>query len=464
MCTKQAENPANVWGRLGDAVAAVAAIDSSALAGEAAGEQLLALRPLIDQLEAVFSGLAARFDASGAHEQAGARTAPAWLRRELRLGPGEARRTVALGRALPMLPGTSTALAAGEVGLAHAHVMASALEQLGATTMREAEAALLSVARLTDPAGLREAVKALREALDPDALERDYVNALGRRQVSCVPVGAGFHLSGFDAESGAIVATAIDARIRPSGPDDRRRIGERRADALADICRESLDAGTAAKDGGIRPHLSLTVDWSRFGGTSDGRPLPPACHLEGFGPIPDTLVRKLCCDAGVSRVVTDPDGAPLNLGRTARTAQPHQRRGIRARDRRRCRNPGMSQPKCADPPRQALDRRRRHRHRLDGLRPPTLSHPDPPRADQHRDPRWRSIHLPRPAPVGDGRVHPRSREHHPGVHPHAGQAARTERRACPIPEHGPRRPDPKTAPAQTVRSRWSWLVRRAPRR
>lgn len=77
MCTKQAENPANVWGRLGDAVAAVAAIDSSALAGEAAGEQLLALRPLIDQLEAVFSGLAARFDASGAHEQAGARTAPA---------------------------------------------------------------------------------------------------------------------------------------------------------------------------------------------------------------------------------------------------------------------------------------------------------------------------------------------------------------------------------------------------
>lgn len=341
MCTKQAENPANVWGRLGDAVATVAAIDSSALAGEAAGEQLLALRPLIDQLEAVFSGLAARFDASGAHEQAGARTAPAWLRRELRLGAGEARRTVALGRALPLLPGTATALAAGEIGLAHAQVMASALEQVGATTIAEAEDALLSVARLTDPAGLREAVKALREALDPDALERDYVKALGRRQVSCVPVGAGFHLSGFlDAESGAIVATAINARIRPSGPDDRRRIGERRADALADICRESLDAGTAAKDGGIRPHLSLTVDWSRFGGTSDGRPRPPACHLEGFGPIPDTLVRKLGCDAGVSRIVTDPDGAPLNLGRTARTAQPHQRRGIRVRDRRRCRTPG----------------------------------------------------------------------------------------------------------------------------
>jgi hypothetical protein len=62
--------------------------------------------------------------------------------------------------------------------------------------------------------------------------------------------------------------------------------------------------------------------------------------LAGFGPICDTLLRKLGCDAGVSRVVTDPAGRPLNLGRTTRSASPHQRRGIRVRDRGRCNTPG----------------------------------------------------------------------------------------------------------------------------
>lgn len=392
MCSSERD----AWPGLAEAVAAVADLaeaEAAELPGAAAAERLGVLRPLIDRLEAVSAGLVARLDASKAYQDAGARTAPAWLRRELRLSPGEAHRQLQLGRALPSLPQTASALAAGEITLAHARLLAAAWEQVGDEVMGWAEEHLVTIAKLVEVGGLREAVKQLREALDPDALERDYVKALGKRHVSVSKVGEGFALSGFlDPEAGSVVATALQALSRRRDADDERSSGKRRADALADLCRDALetdpghhtdtesdgaarrgvedhlddededddeqdadDAGTGAGDAtpracrartgtlnGARPHLSVVVDWSRLcsgSGADSPRWVPPA-RLEGFGPICDTLLRKLACDAGVSRVVTDPKGKPLNLGRTARTARPHQRRGLRVRDRGRCSTPG----------------------------------------------------------------------------------------------------------------------------
>jgi len=343
--------------RLVDAVAAVADLDPGEFDAAEAETRLRALRPLIDQLEGVFAGLTRRFDAAGSYHDCGARSTAAWLRHQLHLTTAEARRHVQLARTLPSLPGTSAALAAGQIGLAHARVLGWALDQIGVQAMAAAESTLVQLARLVDANDLRAAVNELRQLLDPDALERDYVAALDKRQVACVAVGDGYHLSGFlDAESGAIIATAIHTFARRQGVDDQRSAGQRRADALTDICRTSLETGDTPLDNGVRPHLNVVVDWTRLrtntrhpagnagnaghsgDGDGDGR-VPPA-RLEGFGPIPDTLVAKLGCDAGIARIVTDATGAPLNLGRTARTAQPHQRRGIRIRDRGRCRTPG----------------------------------------------------------------------------------------------------------------------------
>ena len=349
--------------RLVDAVAAVADLDPGEFDAAETETRLRTLRPMIDQLEGVFAGLTRRFDAAGSYHDCGARSTAAWLRHQLRLSAAEAHRHVRLARTLPGLPGTCAALAAGQISLAHARVLGWALDQIGVTAMADAEDTLLQLARLVDPGDLRTAVNELRQVLDPDALERDYVAALDKRQVACVAVGDGYHLSGFlDAESGALVATAIHAFARRHGVDDQRSAGQRRADALTDICRTSLETGDTGLDNGVRPHLNVVVDWTRLrsntrqpggepgnagnagnaghsgDGHSDGR-VPPA-RLEGFGPIPDTLVAKLGCDAGIARIVTDATGAPLNLGRTARTAQPHQRRGIAIRDRGRCRTPG----------------------------------------------------------------------------------------------------------------------------
>lgn len=57
---------------------------------------------------------------------------------------------------------------------------------------------------------------------------------------------------------------------------------------------------------------------------------------------PDTL-RRLCCDANISRIITGPAGEILDVGRSARTATPAQRRALVVRDRG-CVFPGCDRP------------------------------------------------------------------------------------------------------------------------
>jgi hypothetical protein len=50
------------------------------------------------------------------------------------------------------------------------------------------------------------------------------------------------------------------------------------------------------------------------------------------GPITPETARRLACDAGVVRVITGPDGLPLDVGRAQRTATAAIRRAVEVRD------------------------------------------------------------------------------------------------------------------------------------
>jgi hypothetical protein len=62
-----------------------------------------------------------------------------------------------------------------------------------------------------------------------------------------------------DPEGGAAVLEAIDARMRPPGPDDPRTVGQRRADALVDIARMALARGDLPTVGGMRPQVGILL-------------------------------------------------------------------------------------------------------------------------------------------------------------------------------------------------------------
>jgi hypothetical protein len=321
--------------RLAEAVAAVRADNLTLLTAEQLEARLKDLRRLADQVEAVFAETTAAFEATEAYKEVGSRTGASWLRHHLRMSPGEARRRIRVGQQLKDLPLVHEAFLAGQINLTHVEILAAAVDELGVQAVQAAEASLVESARLNDPWDLREAIRTLKQSVDPDSVDDAARKAMARRYFSVTPVGDEYVAKGvLDAETGAMLAQVLDTLSKPT-PGDERSAGQRRVDALGDLCRAVLDSGLP-QDNGVRPHLTVVLSWEALIGQLGAAP----AQLDGFGTISTALVRRLACDAGVSRVVIGPDGAPIELGRTARAPSAAQRRGARVRDKGRCRVPG----------------------------------------------------------------------------------------------------------------------------
>ncbi|MDR7281166.1 DUF222 domain-containing protein [Catenuloplanes atrovinosus] len=193
-----------------------------------------------------------------------------WLAEELRLTVPAARRLAKRARQVCARPRLAAALRNGEINADQAGAIAQAVHTLpdtvdtaradAAETMLIAEADQLDPWRLArsgdrvldvlDPAGAhaRETVRAGREAA------RSETRARRRLSVTPVPHGDGVRLSGvLDARSAAVVEAALSRHGAPPSPADSTArppsipagtatAAERRADALVEVCRLSLDA------------------------------------------------------------------------------------------------------------------------------------------------------------------------------------------------------------------------------
>jgi hypothetical protein len=141
------------------------------------------------------------------------------------------------------------------------------------------------------------------------------------------------HLRGdLDAVGGEYLHSALDALMNGDRPAGNTRChAERQADALVALARRALDGGTLPNVRGERPHVRVTIDWMALcaergaTGVSGGQ-------LAWAGPITPETARRLACDAGVSRVLTGPNGLPLDAGREQRTASAAIRRSVEIRD------------------------------------------------------------------------------------------------------------------------------------
>jgi len=56
-----------------------------------------------------------------------------------------------------------------------------------------------------------------------------------------------------EAEAGQMLQAALEPLARPVSADDRRRGGQRTADALTELARRSLEGGQLPQAGGVRP-------------------------------------------------------------------------------------------------------------------------------------------------------------------------------------------------------------------
>lgn len=239
------------------------------------------------------------------------------LREQTRLNPGEAKRAGQTGRRAAQNPDVQRAANAGDLPPAHARVLLETLTHLlGHPDRDHAEQRLLEAAKHENAATFGRTCRRLLAELDAEAAQAAQDRRNQRRGLKVAGTEDGMTAvhgqgSGWDAE---VVQTAIHAFRRPDAPDEPARRPEQRTwDAFVAVCRAALDAGPGASNRNVRPHAVVTIDHETVmtgAGATEGR---------WTGPMPWPEVRRHLADAGISRLLTDPDELPVEAGREVRT-------------------------------------------------------------------------------------------------------------------------------------------------
>lgn len=275
-------------------------------------------------------------------EREGYLSAAAYLRDLLGIPASRAARYLRWGRALARMPRTAAALAQGEITVTAAGLLIRTAEAHPEAFAR-CETLLVHLAGELPPRDLVRALDHLAALADAEAPERRAERRLAARRLHVSPTLDGMvRVDGdLDPETGQLLLTALraemDVQARVRG--DRRTPAQRRADALAEICRSYLDRADRPEIGGERPHLLVTVDLVTLTRSASGR-----SDLPDAGDISPEQARRIACDADVSRVVTAGPSLVLDLGRRTPVVPGPLRRALLVRDR------GCAFPGCGRPP------------------------------------------------------------------------------------------------------------------
>lgn len=245
------------------------------------------------------------------------------------------------------------------------------------------------------PSRFRRKVRAWRERTYPDSLEERHAIGVADRRMEYRPDvdGMGWlslYLPGDTACAVWNKASAIARGLQ--GPDEHRTLTQLRADIAAALLLGARAAGGTSNEGPAEASMPSGAEIQSGAGVTTGAlvatharvttgarvtndtvsdpyavdlskiPAPKAdvlvtvpvfsllgltdepADLDGFGPIPASMARRLVADGAGSfyRVLVDPrDGAPLEIGRTSYRLPESMKRWIRMRDAR-CTFPGCS--------------------------------------------------------------------------------------------------------------------------
>ncbi|MFK4244596.1 DUF222 domain-containing protein [Micromonospora chokoriensis] len=309
---------------------------------------------LQQRLAAVTLTLVREIDGRGTARAQGTSTTAVWLRERLRMTVPAARRLVDLATALDTgNPQVRQALADTDITVDQARVIADTAATVtasaGAEVADKAVGVLVDWAGQFDPTLLRRMGTRILDHVAPDladaaaaaALAAEDARATRDRHLTISEQTDGrLRLTGIlDAEAAGLLRAAIDPLSAPAGPDDTRCAGQRRHDALADVCRLALRTGDLPDSGGDPAQIVVTTGY-------DGltRQLGSGALDIGLRLTPDT-VRRLACDATILPAVLGGAGQVLDVGRQRRLVTGPLRRALVLRDG------GCAFPGCDRPPR-----------------------------------------------------------------------------------------------------------------
>jgi hypothetical protein len=323
-------------GELFDAVRALAGADLHPLPAPELLERCASLVAVRNMLDAELARTIRRAELAQAAEGDGLKGMAPWLRGHTRLSPAAAGRLVRAGRTLEALPAVAAAAAAGAVTGEQVELLAPVItpaNRAAADAQNVDHAAvdtlLAGVAATRPHTKLAQVVHHYLERLNPDGPEPD--PTAGRRlSIAKHADGSTTGRWELDAVGSEKVQTALESIVaanRPAG--DTRSRAQQLADALVQLCDNLLASGTLPFLRTVKPHLLVTIGVADLVDPSTA----PATARANFGAVLSAArTRWAACDPDITRILLDPDGLPLDMGRTVRLVPPHLRRAVEARD------------------------------------------------------------------------------------------------------------------------------------
>ena len=300
----------------------------------------VSLRGRLTRLEAEAARLLAEIDRRRSFEPDHF-TAEAFLQSRVGDSGRAARRNVAEARGLDEYEGVRRAFSVGEIDRPRVAMLLAA-SQVSPRHFKRDEGMLVETAMSQSMAGTHQALEYWKLQVDREAANADRDHLYRRRHFRLSPsLGGMVRVDGeLDPVGGNTVMLALRSLADPANvePGDPRTPGQRRADAIVELCADHLSHGDYPETGGSRPNVVVTVALDALRG---GAAVP--CELGDGTVISGEPAGRVACDAGVSGVLTQGASEVLAVGRTTRVVPAAIRRALALRDKG-CTHPGCTRP------------------------------------------------------------------------------------------------------------------------
>ncbi len=292
------------------------------------------------------------WDARLAWAADGAQSGAGWVAARTEQARGAVSSEIRVARGLRAMPVTEKAFLSGDLGLAKVRLLVDLAKDLP-DAYAEHEAVLVEQVQTVRVDQVPIVLARWRALVDTAGEEERVARDHAERSlhISSTFGGAWRTDGNLTAEAGEVIRNAVDRRARQryraekaaadaNGEKVTSTAAQRRHDALLELILQATSAGDAGNGVNV-PAITAIIDITRL---TDAEPAEIVGETEAGMPVSAATARRWCCDAGISRVLTDTDSTPVDLGLTARLPSPAQRRALAARDR------GCTVPGCDRPP------------------------------------------------------------------------------------------------------------------